>query len=366
MKVELIHGDTLEVLLTLADNSVDALVTDPPGARAFMGLDWDSDKGGFWPWVEWMQEVMRQCLRIMKPGAHGLVWSLPKTSHWTGMALELAGFEIKDVIDHIFGQGMPKGGYLENPDRIKESPLDEQFEGWGYNLKPSKEYWWLIQKPCSEPSIFQNVVKHGTGALNIVACKVDHDETCKLMKPQSKDSLNNPKLKQAGRRKATLELKPDGRWPSHTMLSHAHDCIKQTNTRRGKSVEVWNCGPTCPVPLIDKQSGLTGSQKRVSRYFKQFEYEPFFYTAKPGMSEKTRNGIDDLNSHPTVKPIGLMQEFVKLITPPAGLVIDPFNGSGTTGVAAAMEGFSYIGIDRDLKYIELTEGRLRWRQLSLL
>jgi hypothetical protein len=104
----LLHGDCLEQLKTLADCSVDSLVTDPPAGISFMGLEFDSDKGGRDHWIKWLKEVMQECLRVMKPGAHGLVWAIPRTSHWTATALEDAGFEIRDVVTHLFGSGFPK------------------------------------------------------------------------------------------------------------------------------------------------------------------------------------------------------------------------------------------------------------------
>ena len=106
--MKLIQGDSLEILKTLDDNSVDGLITDPPAGISFMNSDWDSHKGGMVEWVNWLADVMKECLRVMKPGSHGLVWSLPRTSHWTGLALELAGFEIRDKVNHLFGSGMPK------------------------------------------------------------------------------------------------------------------------------------------------------------------------------------------------------------------------------------------------------------------
>src|SRR5690349_5736918 len=102
------HGDCLEILKTLPDNSVESLVTDPPAGISFMGKSWDSDKGGRKQWITWMTEVMSECLRVMNPGAHGLVWALPRTSHWTATALEDAGFEVRDVVTHLFGSGFPK------------------------------------------------------------------------------------------------------------------------------------------------------------------------------------------------------------------------------------------------------------------
>lgn len=182
----IIHGDCLEELKKLEDNSVDALVTDPPAGIAFMGKHWDSDKGGRDYWIKWMSEVMQECLRVLKPGAHGLVWSLPRTSHWTAMALEDAGFEIRDCITHLFGSGFPKsldiskaidkaagaereiieyrlkngdmrgnqnfGNHNQSNKKVEcnisapSTDAAKQWQGFGTALKPACERWLLVRK----------------------------------------------------------------------------------------------------------------------------------------------------------------------------------------------------------------------------
>ena len=215
--MKLIQGDCLEVLKTLDENSVDSLVCDPPAGIAFMGKDWDKDKGGRTAWVNWMTEVMRECHRVMKPGAHGFVWALPRTSHWTAWALEEAGFEIRDSVHHLFGSGFPKSldvskaidkmygaerdvvGYGKLNPRDKKSyepkakneifdrnkgmkkleitapstPEAKQWNGFGTALKPAHEVWWLVRKPLSEKTVAKNVLRYGTGALNIDASRVE-------------------------------------------------------------------------------------------------------------------------------------------------------------------------------------------------
>lgn len=184
----LINDDCLTALKGLAPNSIDALVTDPPAGISFMGKDWDKDKGGREPWIAWMTEVMAECLRVMKPGAHGLVWAIPRTSHWTATALENAGFEVRDVVTHLFGSGFPKsldiskaidkaagakrevvginknvirdskveggsdyGGFTKADASITAPATDEakQWQGFGTALKPSNERWVLVRKPLS-------------------------------------------------------------------------------------------------------------------------------------------------------------------------------------------------------------------------
>lgn len=191
---DLHHGDCLAVLKTLKANSLDSLVTDPPAGIGFMGKDWDHHKGGRDEWVSWLTDVMKQCLRVLKPGAHGLVWAIPRTSHWTMTALEDAGFEIRDVVTHLFGTGFPKSldvskaidraagakrkvvGERLSPDGVPYSARQsngwvesgfverrtsdskafvtapataaaKQWQGYGTALKPAAEFWVLVRKP---------------------------------------------------------------------------------------------------------------------------------------------------------------------------------------------------------------------------
>lgn len=200
----LINDDCLTALKAMSDNSVDSLVTDPPAGISFMGKDWDKDKGGRDQWIAWMTEVMAECLRVMKPGAHGLVWAIPRTSHWTATALEDAGFEVRDVVTHLFGSGFPKsldiskaidkaagqvGPIIGKNPAYREKQLEhdaqwetamrplhkhgpateeaKQWQGFGTALKPASEHWVLVRKPCSEKTVAANVLKHGCGGLNI-------------------------------------------------------------------------------------------------------------------------------------------------------------------------------------------------------
>lgn len=219
--IHLMNGDSAERLKELSENSIDSIVCDPPAGIGFMGRAWDDDKGGRNQWINWLSEIMKEVHRVLKPGAYGLVWALPRTSHWTGMALEEAGFEIRDCINHIFGQGFPKsyniGKAIEasintgksNPKALKEveqsgngtsyklkgknngilgetviynrkeyTPTVEQakqFKGYGTSLKPAHEMWFLIRKPIAEPTIAKNVLKYGTGGLNIDACRIGEE-----------------------------------------------------------------------------------------------------------------------------------------------------------------------------------------------
>lgn len=204
----LLLGDNIEVLKFIADNSIDALLTDPPASISFMGMSWDSDKGGRDNWIDWLMGIMKECLRVLKPGAYGLVWALPRTAHLTTIALDKAGFEIRDVILHLYGSGFPKSHNIgKSTDKIRgnkrevvgKNPNDRdkrennlsnyglqggvgkgnitkgasEWEGWGTALKPASEHWILVRKPLSEKTIAKNVLKWGVGGINIDDSRIE-------------------------------------------------------------------------------------------------------------------------------------------------------------------------------------------------
>ena len=210
---KIICGDCLEELPAIPEDSIDAICTDPPAGIAFMGKEWDKDKGGRDKWIAWMEEVAFGCLRAVKPGGHALVWALPRTSHWTGMAWENAGWEPRDKISHVFGSGFPKSldiskaldkmagaerevigkreqpdirgdsfqnrlrhgvsGNVEILDTLPATPAARQWAGFGTALKPAHEDWWLFRKPLDQPTIASNVLRWGCGGINIDGCRVE-------------------------------------------------------------------------------------------------------------------------------------------------------------------------------------------------
>lgn len=349
----LINSDCLKHLNTMPENTVDSLITDPPAGISFMGKEWDSAKGGRDRWIAWMTEVMRECLRVMKPGSHGLVWAIPRTSHWTATALEDAGFEVRDVITHLFGQGFPKsldiskaidkaagadrkvvglstigGGGASNSkgfkaDKNKQSggsyqqasdgkngiPVTEpatdaakQWSGWGTALKPASEHWILVRKPCAEKTVAANVLGWGVGGINVDGCRV------------ASDSIYIPSSQ--------------GRFPANLVLSHSPYCTDD------------QCDIECAIEQLNGQATQEASR--------------FFYCAKISSSERGEG-----NNHPTVKPQKLMRYLCRLITPPGGVILDPFMGSGSTGLAAKSEGFEFIGVEREPDYFEIAENRIK-------
>ncbi len=381
---DIVRGDCAELLCRLPDDTFDSLITDPPAGISFMGKEWDSNKGGRDQWITWLSGVMREALRVCKPGAHGLVWALPRTSHWTMTALENAGWEIRDVVTHLFGTGFPKSRNIskdidnlagaerpvigENPNHRPVSgveysgvyaggntgaatltgpatPEARKWEGWGTALKPAAEYWILVRKPLSD-TLARNVLALGTGAINIGEGRID-----------------------------------GGRWPAHVAICPDvakmldEDCPK-SKSRKGKPR--WGqSGPGYGMTYTGAEYDDEGGPSR------------FFYTAKPSTAEREA-GLDDLpaltggqltnraddasglkspragagrtggrrNHHPTVKSIALMEWLCRLVTPPGGLVLDPFAGSGSTLIAALRSGFSVVGLEQSDEYCEIARRRI--------
>ncbi len=663
----IIHGDALEILKNIPDCSIDAICTDPPSSINFMNMSWDNNKGGRTQWVSWLSSIMRECLRILKPGGHCLVWSLPRTSHWTALALEDAGFTIRDniynivsgdtallnfiaslseeqqrafmqIVDqqrepsgvlHVFGSGFPKSSRINrdgrfchcetadngvNTDLLKqqtshndtaihqddhsfsiahsklntfpeplkgdrkrmEDPLvevanevqnahyernttqdsqvdyrydcdlydvslhqekeddqaslplqecvlthshsdalgdDQAFEsshslslvqhndlpsnhdsahllisdscthgdtqpnimrlgnnptqtgndtlkshkshkalqslalntpvfsycttcgkpkanGLGTALKPSVENWWLVRKPLAASSIAENVLQYGTGAINVDACRIDnpgaHGSDGRTVM-DGWDAHGSSHLASLGAQRTPRN--PQGRFPSHLLLSHTVFCIQvgtkrvqghtpgnvegsaksahpvygeyqhhgsgihYTNEDGMETVAAWQCVDSCPVKILDAQSGtrslghfprsasnggiwsngknpVLSNQSNngyedsggASRYFAQFpaldDVPPYIYAGKASRKDRTADNTVH-NIHPTVKSaLGLMSYLVRLITPPNGIVLDCFAGSGSTLVAAIHEGLHFIGIEREAEYVAIAQKRI--------
>jgi site-specific DNA-methyltransferase (adenine-specific) len=350
-------GDCREVLKTLEPESIDALVTDPPAGISFMGKAWDSYESLAHFQAD-LTVIFKEALRVLKPGAHGLVWALPRTSGFTVMALVDAGFEVRDSIVHLFGSGMPKGL------NVAKAGAGPEWEGWNTTLKPAHEIWWLVRKPLDESTVVKQVLATGTGAINIEGCRVGTTKdvpwgtaTGRLSRHQGGSAYgwsgNGSLRMESG---AESGINPNiGRWPANAVLSHAEDCV-----------DGGECSDDCAVAELDEQSGISisaggsrcagGQYGRFNKFGAQPDFKPglgdiggasrFFYTSKVAPNErKLSDGTK--NQHPTAKSIKLMRYLVRLITPPDGTVLDPFVGSGTTAVAALLEGKSFVGIELD-------------------
>lgn len=397
------HGDCLAWLRTLDADSVDAIVTDPPAGIAFMGRAWDGDKGGRAQWVAWLAEVMRECLRVLKPGGHALVWSLPRTEHWTACAVEDAGFEIRDGVYHLCAQGWPKSldvskaiddlhgaerttvaragvksgtapdgatyagglnvGFQQRELTAPETLEAARWSGWGTGLKPAVEKWVLARKPLAG-TVAENVLTHGVGALNVDGCRVESGAR-PLFSRTANESDSATYSARGGA--ACVGETTLGRWPSNAVLSHAETCGDE-------------CDEACPVRELDRQSGVTKSSAQprrtsgtqgyrkngtefvtgghddeggASRFFPVFH--PFGYFGK-AKSASQRGGAE--NAHPTVKNLDLMRWLVRLVTPRGGLVLDAFGGSGSTGVAALLEGCRFTAAEQDAEHYAFARRRL--------
>lgn len=380
-------GDNVEIMRTYPDNYFDSIVTDPPAGIGFMGKAWDGDRGGRDSWILWMQGIAGECLRVIKPGGHCLVWALPRTSHWTMTAWENAGFEVRDVVNHIFGSGFPKSRNVAKDidhmvtefDEWSDEPVSdqaEQWDGWGTALKPAVENWILLRKPISEKNVAANVLRWGVGGINIDATRVAG------VKPQMTNTSFESWRNLEGR---DDRQKPDqtydaeqGRWPANVVTDGSDEVLfyfPSTKSTSGKKNDRTCTSWVTDFKPLDGETGYddSGSAAR------------FFYVAKPSRAER-EFGLEDsplhpipfmqkangagessmpeknpnprANNHPTVKPISLMTYLIKLITPPDGLVLDCFAGTCTTLMACHDVGMRGIGIEIDPDYVAIGTKKL--------
>ena len=381
------EGDCVELMQPLPAECVHSIVADPPYGLEFMGKEFDKLGHGR-AQQEWHRRWAVEAFRIALPGAHVLAFGGTRTYHRLASALEDAGWEIRDSIHWTYGSGFPKSHSIPG--------------GWGTALKPAHEPIVVARKPISERSIAANVIEHGTGGLNIDGCRIagdgSHMRTSDPVRKQhdlaggDRDTAGAGMFAEGSTFVPTNH--PAGRWPANVMLTHSADCRSLELEVPGVALDppTWECVEGCPVAALDAKSGgrsTTGGTagfqdggmvggvgvKKVprvgyedkggaSRFFSVTAWEPEFdthtlYHPKASRSERKglAQGTHD-NSHPTVKPVALMQQLVRLVTPPDGLVLDPFCGSGSTGVAAIREGFKFLGMEQDPEYVEIARRRL--------
>lgn len=380
-------GDCLTWLASLGDSSVDAIVTDPPYGLGFMGKAWDELPPGL-PWAQ-------QCLRVLKPGGHILAFGGTRTWHRLAVAIEDAGFETRDSIAWLYGSGFPKSldvskaidkaagaerevvgskrklqsyganedgdvneVYGGGPDKggmqlITAPATDDakQWAGWGTALKPAFEPIVVGRKPLIG-TVAANVLAHGTGALNIDACRIG-DELI-TAHGGGKNGAGRTYAMGAGIPAIAAGSNPHtGRWPANVVLDEAMAEVldEQTGTLKGGAF------PGRRGADGDRQvyGGFNGQDDLDARRMADGGASRFFYVAKAPAKERPK--VDGV-AHPTVKPLALMRWLVRLVTPPDGVVLDPFAGSGTTLHAAYLEGFASIGIERETAYLPLIAARL--------
>ena len=438
--MKILEGDCVEVMREMDNESVDAIVTDPPYGLGFMGKAWDDLPPG----LEWAQE----CLRVLKPGGHLLAFGGSRTYHRLAVAVEDAGFEVRDQMMWLYGSGFPKSldvskaidkaagverevigqklharkGVATAEQRTAvgagsfgEAQLSDvtlpttddakKWSGWGTALKPAHEPIVVARKPLVG-TVAENVLRFGTGALNVDGCRIATDDFKEMSSEtfatsKKGDGTWNAKdggIFDEGRRGGWLNGAPSGRWPANLILDEEAGRLLDEQsgtltsganpTRRGvddarQVLGAFGGQNSCDAPRGTDAGGASR----------------FFYCAKAGKAERNA-GLDEVvgkrigakgngmgrtcatcgasvmdgcecadrtyenpvrpNHHPTVKPISLMAYLVRLVTPPNGTVLDPFLGSGTTGCAAVLEGFDFIGIEREADYVVIAEARIAW------
>lgn len=366
--------DCIVTMAKMVDNSIDAIVTDPPYGISFMGKKWDYDVPNV--------EIWRECLRVLKPGGHILSFSGTRTYHRMVINIEDAGFEIRDMIAWVYGSGFPKSRNIG-----KEL---EQWEGWGTALKPALEPIVMARKPLSEKTIVANVLKWGTGGINIDGCRVPGITTSnpKVRNDTFSGFDKSPQI-QTGLNK----VKTDGRFPAN--LIHDGDQLVLDlfpDSKSGamkKSYKYTNTGFSLGKPTGETKQIHEASEGSAARFFycakaskKDREEglegleDKLFAQSNQGLAELKRGntisgsntGLNNTkvrkNNHPTVKPTGLMRYLCRLITPVQGLIYDPFAGSGSTGKAALKEGFVFIGSELSEQYTEIGNIRINKQNLN--
>lgn len=404
MKFTIHNNDAWKAVAELEDESIGSLVTDPPYLISFLGNDWDKLEENIAGNTDFWKLVMSK----MKHGAHGVVFGHSRTHHRVMVALEDAGFEIRDTMMWMYGSGFPKNH------NIGKSSKSDKWEGWGTALKPAYEPIILVRKPLAKKlTIAKNCLAHGVGGINIDESRVGTTEDFSNIKPRTM-LANQGSVKAEGfaghdaadsLKEAQEKLQNLGRWPANIILSHHEDCecvgtqtedysinkldggashfgqqVRPDYTPEKQTIvnEIYECVEDCPVRLLNEQSGITKSS---SHSFKAKDYKEkdtatpftrgdfvgkgdkggasrFFYQAKA--SKKERNLGTTENKHPTIKPVSLMTYLVRLITPEGETCLDPFMGSGATGMACALLDKDFIGIDMDEKWCKVSEDRISY------
>jgi DNA modification methylase len=370
--IELIHGDCLDKLKAMKADSIDSIVTDPPYGLSFMGKKWDYDV----PSVE----IWKECLRVLKPGGHLLAFAGTRTQHRMAVRIEDGGFEIRDMIAWVYGSGFPKS---------------HNGEWGGTALKPALEPITMARKPLVG-TVAENFEKHGAGGLNVDGCRVDASDGRPLIESKAEASLHAFGNGLNGSRCAGATTQ--GRWPANLIHDGSDEVVglfpvtgngsgKPTIAKRERNKGWCNSSPGSGVDAIDNY-GDSGSAARFFYCAKANKADrdeglEFFPMKEPprrddgqpyGMNTNTRrpDGSERKpvaprrNHHPTVKPTDLMRYLCRLVTPSGGTVLDPFMGSGSTGKAALLEGFNFIGIEREAEYVEIARARITATQPSLL
>ena len=416
--MKLINADCIKAMKAMPDNSVDSIVTDPPYELGFMGKSWDASG------IAFNVDVWREALRVIKPGGHLIAFSGSRTYHRMAVAIEDAGFEIRDQIMWVYGSGFPKshnvskgidkaadfkgeviatekvdigmqGGSMHagrgtnvvEKDVRELSDAAKQWDGWGTALKPAHEPMVLARKPFIG-TVANNVLTYGTGGLNIDGSRVEFQSEADKASatPQGKVTVNNvgnmPDVENDGRKQLARPDNSKGRFPANFIHDGSDEVVALfPDTKSGD----WK-GQKKGVAFDGNENGQPyfwqGNSGSAARFFycakaskrdrneglDGFEAKEKRYMATANGTGETSIGMDRFttqpvaNHHPTVKPTTLMQYLVRLVTPPNGIVLDPFMGSGSTGKACVYEGFDFIGIDQSAEYVEIAGARIEFAQ----
>jgi site-specific DNA-methyltransferase (adenine-specific) len=328
------HGSNLDVLPTLADNSVDAIVTDPPYELGFMGKSWDSSG------IAYSVELWAECLRVLKPGGHLLAFSGSRTYHRMTVAIEDSGFEIRDMISWISNKTFPKSH------NIQKATKSDDWTGWGTALKPTVEPIVMARKPV-DGTIANNVLTWGVGGLNIDQSRITTDDR---FGGGAKGASGFAANYDGEGWTAGSEL---GRWPANIILDESGASLLDQQQQ-----EASRFFYVAKASKHDRNEGLDELPDSVKVNWNGSDGHRGIGDYYP--DGRPRNILPQKNSHPTVKPTALMEYLIKLITPAGGLVLDPFAGSGSTGKAALLNGYRFIGIELTAEYLPIIKGRLEF------
>ena len=402
-RATLVNADCRVVMTMMDENSVDSIVCDPPYGLSFMGKGWDHGVPGQEFWVE--------ALRVAKPGAYLLAFGGTRTHHRLMVAIEDAGWEIRDCVMWVYGSGFPKSrdigkdfdkglrevvGVQQAPGHAKENvaqgaqtrthtefpkyskdavtDLAKQWQGWGTALKPAWEPIILARKPI-QGTVAANVQRFGTGGLNIDGCRVDASDKAKFPTgtvSETESVFGGGNGRYADRPRSEDE-NPSGRWPANLIHDGSDEVLACFPDSKGQLADVSDTAPSAKTSNVygmmkregepsqdDANEGEVGfKMKPGARRLDSGSAARFFYCAKASKSDRNSGSVNC--THPTVKPTALMRYLCRLITPPGGIILDPFMGSGSTGKAALKEGFGFVGIELDEEhgYFDIACARIK-------